>query len=77
MSVPFEKPKLEFHLQGVKGEVVLDFDLTPWLSQGLVEVLNPPEAFWDPLMVLGLPLWSRYYTMFNITGNTVSFTPHI
>lgn len=77
LSVPFEKPKLEFHLQGVKGEVVLDFDLTPWLSQGLVEVLNPPEAFWDPLMVLGLPLWSRYYTMFNITGNTVSFTPHI
>eukprot|EP00438_Fugacium_kawagutii_P018378 Skav208997 [mRNA] locus=scaffold2686:171740:172699:- [translate_table: standard] len=69
-----ESQKLEFHLQGATGEVVLHFDLGFWLSQGLVGTLNPPEAFWDPLLVLGLPLWADYYTMFNLTANTVSFT---
>ena len=71
-----ESSKLEIHLQGVTGEVVLDFDLGLWLSQGLVGTLSSPVAFWDPLMVLGLPLWARYYTVFNLTASTVSFSRH-
>ena len=71
-----EFPKLEFHLQGATEPVILDFDLKLWMSQGLVGILPPPKAFWDPLMVLGLPLWASYYTMFNLTAHTVSFTPH-
>ena len=68
--------KMEVHLAGVSGDVVLDFDLDQLLSTGLVGVIDPPKAFWDPLMVLGLPLWAHYYTMFNLTADTVSFTYH-
>lgn len=68
--------KMEVHLAGVSGDVVLDFDLDQLLSTGLVGVVGPPKAFWDPLMVLGLPLWAHYYTMFNLTADTVSFTYH-
>lgn len=68
--------KMKVHLAGVSGDVVLDFDLDQLLSTGLVGIVNPPKAFWDPLMVLGLPIWAHYYTMFNLTADTVSFTYH-
>lgn len=74
-----QQAKLEFHLEGArvsKASVILDFNLTKLMSEGLVGVLDPPQAFWDPLLVIGLPLWAHYYTMFNLTGDTVSFTRH-
>ena len=70
--------KLQFYLEGAHHQppVVLDFDLTTMTSVGTVQVMDPPKAMWDPLLVLGLPLWAHYYTLFNLTGDTVSFTRH-
>ena len=63
--------KLEFYLEALEGSLVLDFDLSELKH---VETLGAPKAFWDPLMVIGLPLWAHYYTVFDLTKDTVSFT---
>ena len=75
---PSKSSKIEFHLEGASGSpsVVIDFNFSKLMSEGSVGILNPPQAFWDPLLVIGLPLWAHYYTMFNITGDTISFTRH-
>ena len=65
--------KLEFYLEAVEGSLVLDFDLSELEN---VQALGAPKAFWDPLMVIGLPLWAHYYTVFDLTKDTVSFTHH-
>jgi len=48
--------------------VALEFDVATLLDKGWIEGAEKDEG-----IILGLPLWATYYTVFDIKGHTVTF----
>ncbi|CAE7242544.1 ANKRD17 [Symbiodinium natans] len=66
-----ESATLTFWLPGVSGEdVAVSFDLTT-----LNQMVALSKGGKGTNIILGLPLWAFYYTVFDITEKSVSFIP--
>mmetsp|Transcript_109947 Transcript_109947/g.154183 ORF Transcript_109947/g.154183 Transcript_109947/m.154183 type:complete len:383 (+) Transcript_109947:33-1181(+) len=67
-----ESANLTIWLEGASGEAVpVSFDLAA-LGNNSLEGNSQDSSD----IILGMPLWAFYYTVFNITGHSVSLIPH-
>lgn len=66
----FPLGNISFKLQGSQGQpsVILEFDLTWLMEQGWLQGGDQ--------LILGLPIWARYYTVFDIKGHSAEFFRH-
>lgn len=63
---------LTIWLEGASGESVpVSFDLAALGNNSLEGNAQDSDD-----IILGMPLWAFYYTVFNITGHSVSLVPH-
>ncbi|CAE7622441.1 unnamed protein product, partial [Symbiodinium sp. CCMP2456] len=67
-----ESGNLTIWLEGASGEAVpVSFDLAALGNNSLEGNAQDSSD-----IILGMPLWAFYYTVFNITGHSVSLIPH-